>query len=242
MKIENRHLDRNFRMLWIWIWTYIHRINITNLVKVVLSNLCASNGFTFTIFEHFSTVATAAYKHFPNNKIKSHEFFGLSWPIGTKLANSACRDIWIREQRANTVVFSGTRRSVRRYYLLSLNNNNIIFICFSNSQPFIENISHLCVVWSNRCSHRITHTLTRAPHKNVRRARTKPILSNSLFHRKLSFLLPIKISRFKNMAVRYSFQRSRPKWFVPTIETCADVCTFISDSLTQRRSARIRMK
>lgn len=44
--------------------------------------------------------------------------------------------------------------------------------------------------------------------------------SNGLFHRKLSFLLPIKNSRFKNMAVRYSFQRSRPKWFVPAIETC----------------------
>lgn len=86
-------------------------------------------------------------------------------------------------------------------------------------------------------SHR-THWLERQT-KTFDAAQTKLFSSNSLFQRKLSFLLPIKISRFKNMAVRYSFQRSRPKWLVPVIETCvcavcADVCTFISDSLTQR--------
>lgn len=129
------------------------------LLIVMLNELCASIESHSQYSSIFQQLRPPAYKHFQiikekkNRKI-THEYFSvcpgqlaLSWRFSVT---------WYMDLRTTSeywAVFSGTRRSVR-YYLLSLDNNNIIFICF------------LWLVIDVRIA---SHTLTWAPDENIRR-------------------------------------------------------------------------
>lgn len=143
-----------------------------------------------TIFKYFPSFATRPPPTTVSKLYQILIFFVFCWPIDAERAHTIRFDVKYGYANNEQIpaVFSGTRRAdcpILFIVLKDVSNNNIISFVLNNQLDSSQNI-----LVAPSLSHQLERQI-----KDIRQTLDRNCFHRTIFHRKLSFLLPIKISR-----------------------------------------------